>query len=208
VNPSPEKQRLKAERLIALDCFLGRAVCSRLLREMEKDRWRLSQTVKLSLQGTTKEVVTGARNSSTIVSGGWTPVAHSIVRQIEASLERKLGIRSHRLEEWQITRYLKGEFYDFHLDCGCWGKDPAGERKRTIMIYLESPKEGGDTYFRALNLWVTPVRGRLVIWNNLLQNGNCNHAMIHAGLPVLRGRKTILVTWERERRYIRMKSWA
>jgi prolyl 4-hydroxylase len=43
--------------------------------------------------------------------------------------------------------------------------------------------------------------GRLLVWNNLLPNGNCNHAMVHAGLPVTDGSKTILTTWERERRY-------
>jgi prolyl 4-hydroxylase len=41
----------------------------------------------------------------------------------------------------------------------------------------------------------------LVAWNNLLPNGNCNHAMVHASLPVTAGSKTILTTWERERRY-------
>jgi hypothetical protein len=207
MNRSPSERRLKAERVIVMDRFLKPAICIRLLRQMEKTRWSSSQTAKRTRQGAIKEEVTGGRVSSTIASGRWTPVAHSIARQIEGSLERELGIRSHRLEEWQVTRYLKGEAYDFHLDCGCWGKDPAGERKRTILIYLDSPLEGGDTFFRALNLWIRPAKGRLVIWNNLLQNGNCDHAMIHAGLPVIRGRKTILVTWERERRYVRTKNW-
>ena len=102
-----------------------------------------------------------------------------------------------------MTRYAKGQGFDFHLDCGCWGQDVSGERKRTILLYLEKPAGGGTTYFRALNLEVQPVVGRLVVWNNLLPNGNCNHAMVHAGLQITAGSKTVLSTWEREKRYFR-----
>ncbi len=195
----PAKRRPKSERVIVKDCFLKPALCARLLQQMEKHNWQRSHTVKLPIYGAATEEMTSARTSSTIESGGWSLTAHSIIRQIEASLERELGIRRFRLEEWQVTRYLKGDFYDFHLDCGCWRKEPAGERKRTILIYLDTPQEGGDTFFRALNLRIPAAKGRLLIWNNLLRNGNCDHAMIHAGMPVIRGRKTILATWERER---------
>lgn len=186
-----------------IDRFLKPAACSELLDQMDEHQWNPSQIAKPSHGGKAKDGLTSSRTSSTIESGRWNQVARTIVAKIETALEKELGIRSHRLEEWQITRYSKREFYDFHLDCGCWQSETAGERRRTIMIYLDSPLKGGETFFRALNLRVQPATGRLLVWNNLLRNGNCDHAMIHAGLPVVRGHKTILITWERERRYLR-----
>jgi hypothetical protein len=47
-------------------------------------------------------------------------------------------------------------------------------------------------------LYIRPVQGRLVVWNNLLPDGHCNYAMMHAGLPVKKGVKIILNTWIRQ----------
>jgi prolyl 4-hydroxylase len=107
-----------------------------------------------------------------------------------------------KLENWQITRYEPGDFYNFHNDCGCWKDHPSGEREKTVLVYLLSPKEGGETYFRALNHYVMPIQGRLVCWDNLLKNGNCNYGMIHAGLQVKRGTKITLNTWIRQHSFI------
>jgi len=68
-----------------------------------------------------------------------------------------------------------------------------------VIIYLEPPQRGGETFFRALNYKIKPETGKLVIWNNLLPSGKPDYGMIHAGLPVLEGSKTILVTFERQR---------
>ena len=53
-----------------------------------------------------------------------------------------LGIRPQNLEPWQVTRYAKGQRFDFHLDCGCWRDDASGDairaarrRGRALTIY-------------------------------------------------------------------------
>jgi prolyl 4-hydroxylase len=101
-----------------------------------------------------------------------------------------------------MSRYRRGDIFDYHLDCGSWSEHPSGERRRTILIVIEAPLRGGATHFRALNQTIQPHLGRLVVWRNLLPTGNCNHAMIHSGRAVWQGQKTILTTWERERPFI------
>ena len=203
MNSRLYRQRLSGDNVVVLDDFLDFAVCSKLLYEFSRYNWKPSEIATLVPQRQLEQTRVPARNSMTVTAGKWSVRAESILRRIERSLEKQFSIVTSRLEEWQVTRYMKREYYDFHLDCGYWKRDPAGERRRTVLIYLDSPLQGGGTFFRALNLKIPAVAGRIVVWNNLLSNGNCNHAMIHAGLPVIRGIKTILITWERERKYLR-----
>lgn len=121
---------------------------------------------------------------------------------IKSLLNNITNIALEKLESWQITKYESGDFYNFHNDCGCWKDHPSGEREKTILIYLLSPKKGGETYFRALNHYVMPRQGRLVFWDNLLKNGNCNYGMIHASLQVKLGTKITLNTWSRQNNFI------
>jgi prolyl 4-hydroxylase len=124
------------------------------------------------------------------------------MRRVELSLADLLCLDLKSLEPWQMIRYRRAGAYDYHLDCGAWSGHPSGERAQTVMLILEQPKRGGATHFRALARTIRPLAGRLVVWRNLLPNGACNHAMIHSGRPVWQGRKTILITWERQHPYI------
>lgn len=124
---------------------------------------------------------------------------NQVLATIEERLSHLLATSRNRFEEWQATRYGKNDRFDYHVDGGNWERTAAGERKRSIVIYLDTPIQGGQTHFRALNKTIEPKAGRVLIWNNLLSTGKCNFAMIHAGLPVEEGTKTILVSWERER---------
>jgi prolyl 4-hydroxylase len=124
------------------------------------------------------------------------------LRAAETRLAQQSDIRTQCLEPWQMTRYRRGTSYDYHLDCGAWARHPSGERQRTVMLVIQAPRQGGATHFRALARTVRPIVGRLVVWRNLLPNGDCDHAMIHSGRPVWQGCKTILTTWERQRPYV------
>jgi prolyl 4-hydroxylase len=162
-------------------------------------RW--SESPVAHLPGTDRLSAATGRSSSTLLATELGPWFQEQLRLIESALEA-LGVELPNLEPWQVTRYLCGEAYDYHLDCGCWGDHPSGERKRTIMLYLQEPQSGGATHFRALNQTIEALAGRLLAWYNLLPNGNCNHAMIHSSLPVRRGCKMILTTWEHQTRFV------
>ena len=111
------------------------------------------------------------------------------------------GVNPDHLEPWQATKYQIGGKFDYHLDAGYWTKHPAGERILTFLIYLTTPQKGGGTRFRALDLYVEANAGRLLVWNNLFSDGNCNHMMIPSFTPLEKGEKITLVSWRREYKF-------
>jgi prolyl 4-hydroxylase len=82
-------------------------------------------------------------------------------------------------EAVQGQKYEEGEFYKAHWDY----YDPLciaeyhtycqwmGQRTWTFMIYLNDVEEGGETYFKFLNLKVKPEPGLAIFWNNLYSFG-------------------------------------
>ena len=69
------------------------------------------------------------------------------------------------------------------------------------MIYLNDDFEGGETHFPSLNLVVKPKKGKLVIWDNVNEDGSLDFNSLHAGLPVKKGFKYIAVIWIRENKF-------
>lgn len=182
-----------------IDAFASPADCRRLVGEAERGAWIRSAVER---KDSWDHGYSGRTSDSLFLPGGFSAWAATWLHRAEEQLAELLGIRPQCLEPWQMTRYRRGTAYDYHLDCGAWAGHPSGERARTVMLVLEAPQQGGATHFRALARTVRPAAGRLVVWRNLLPDGGCNHAMIHAGRPVWQGRKTILTTWERQRPYV------
>lgn len=180
-----------------MDDFISANDCRRMLAETARGKWFKSQ-----VQAQRSRVGSLDRTSESLMLPSYSAWAKTCLRRIECRLAAFLRVDPSRLEPWQITRYRRGEYYDYHLDCGAWARHPSGERVRTVMIVLQAPVRGGATHFRALARSVRPVAGRLIAWENLLDTGGCNHAIIHAGRPVWQGCKTILTTWEHERPYV------
>ena len=190
---------LSEGQIVTIDGFLPQPIVYQMIEAAGRGVWTRSTVQPLSVD--VPQTIVPGRTSSTLMGAELGPWFQQELRRIEESLARLLDIRSLNLEPWQVTRYECGEAFDYHLDCGGGQAHPSGERKRTVMVYLETPESGGATHFRALNLEIAPLAGRLVVWNNLLPTGKCNFAMIHSGQPVLRGCKTALLTWEHETRY-------
>jgi hypothetical protein len=185
--------------ITVVDDFLSLADCRRLLNETNSGEW-VGSAVAYASGGS--KITTGGRRSYSLVLPAYVDWAEAQLRVIECRLAAMFGVQPRNLEPWQMTRYRRGDSYDYHVDCGAWARHPSGERNRTILIVLEQPSRGGATHFRALRQTIRPLPGRLVVWRNLLPTGMCNYAMIHSGRPVWQGRKTILTTWERQRPYV------
>ena len=66
------------------------------------------------------------------------------------------------------------------------------------MIYLNDVEEGGETDFLTLQKTITPVKGTAVVWKNSDGTGSENPAALHAGLPIIKGKKVIITKWFRE----------
>jgi len=107
-------------------------------------------------------------------------------------------------ETMQAQKYEVGEYYKEHYDffspfnheyktyCE-W----MGQRTWTTMIYLNDVEEGGETYFKYLNLKIKPKKGLLIGWNNLYINGFPNYKTMHEALPPIKGSKYIITKWWR-----------
>ncbi len=190
---------LRPRTLIVRDSFISASECASILRELEHSYWHSSAIINKRSGRVRLEVLEKYRGSTTSHQQWFSARLNSIVRRIEQRLRGDFGCDTSALESWQATRYEKGGRFDYHVDGGSWKRSAAGERKRSYLLYLVAPNAGGETHFRALDVLIKPEPGRLIAWENLLPSGECDHAMIHAGLPVRRGTKTTLVTWERQR---------
>ncbi len=109
-------------------------------------------------------------------------------------------------EHLVVLRYLPGEEYRPHRDylsaaALSANRPEAGQRMRTICVYLNEVDAGGETEFSLLNLRIEPRIGRAVVFDNLDQQGGPDANSLHAGLPVIAGEKWLATLWLRQHRY-------
>lgn len=131
-----------------------------------------------------------------------------LVDRIEQRLATLLGVPASHGEGLQILHYLPGQEYEPHFD---WF-DPeqpgygaitavGGQRIASVVMYLNTPAQGGGTAFPEIGLTVTARRGAAVYF--AYEGGD--RSSLHAGLPVLQGEKWIATKWLRERPYKKPK---
>lgn len=196
-RPASIPRRLTAPHFV--DGFLKPATCQRLLAELDHAFWQPSTVVNRNNVGEVVAQRSTMRISETAKEALFPPAAARIAQRTRERVRHMLNISAARFEDWQAVRYRCGGKFDYHLDAGLWSSEPAGERVWSVIVYLDTPLAGGATTFKQLGLKVQAVAGRLLLWKNLLSDGTPNPWMLHRGAPVRRGRKTILVTWIRER---------
>lgn len=182
-----------------VDGFLDHPTCSRLADELDFALWRPSTVVSRSPRGDLVIITSRRRHSRTAEQEWFGPEVRQEIHRLEGRACRRLGLRRAHLEPWQAVRYGHRDRFEVHHDSGLFADDPAGERVLTLLLYLQTPAEGGSTVFPELGLRIAAVAGRLVAWRNLLPDGTPNPAMRHAASPVRKGAKTILTTWARQR---------
>ncbi len=189
--------RPNQKNIFWIDAFLTDAQCAFVLGELEFAFWQQSRVIRKVEDNTIHSFNSPIRTSETSAQEWFSDELLAFMGNLETRLEALLNTNRSRLEYWQATRYEPGGHFDYHHDAGYWDNDPAGERQHTILLYLNTPVQGGQTHFRAQDITVQAVAGRLLVWDNLLPTGHCNYGMIHASMPVIDGHKTTLVTWER-----------
>lgn len=136
--------------------------------------------------------------------------ADPLVAEIDRRLAEALGIDPVHGEPLQGQRYAAGQEFKPHTDSFNPGSADyyrfcaeAGQRTWTAMVYLNRPQDGGATRFRQIGKTIQPELGKLVAWNNLLDDGSPNPATLHQGMKVRRGTKYIITKWYRERATLR-----
>jgi prolyl 4-hydroxylase len=189
------------ETIRVIDGFLTPDECARALDELEIAIWNPSLVYVKHGDGVYRDIFSPLRVSETAQERWFSAPMHAILRRTERRLQAMFGVAPAELESWQATTYPRGGTFYYHLDAGYWDGHHAGDRILTFLLYLTTPIKGGGTHFRALDVEVEAKAGRLLVWDNLFPDGRCNHRMIHSSVPLLQGKKTTLISWQRQKRY-------
>ncbi|MFH8251930.1 prolyl hydroxylase family protein [Microbacterium sp. B2969] len=179
--------------------FLSAKRAAAMTDDLRYVRWETSRVVKPAPGGGHVIADDPIRVSRTANQVWFNAALAKRVDEIEERISRDFATPRSHLESWQAVQYGPGGKFETHLDGGTFRDEPAGERVLTLLLILEAPESGGETYFPELDLLVEPTAGKLVVWNNLLADGSLDRRFLHAATPVRAGRKTILTTWSRER---------
>jgi prolyl 4-hydroxylase len=188
-----------AGALTVVDGFVDSDTCGQLRRELEFTWWRSSTVVNRDPSGGMVSFVSASRTSRTAMQRYFSDEMSPLLAAIQDRACELFALDPCRLEEWQALHYTAGGHFDEHHDGGLFATEPAGDRRTTVLLYLDSPVRGGQTVFPRLGCAVQPIEGRLVVWHNLTEDGRPDSLMRHRAEPVLEGQKLVLTTWERER---------
>eukprot|EP00854_Cymbomonas_tetramitiformis_P004006 gene4006-4974_t len=92
------------------------------------------------------------------------PIIKSIGRRVAELTQDPL---EHQ-EPIQVVRYSPGQYFSEHFDAGrdfstLW----LGQRKITVLLYLNEDFTGGNTLFPKLDMSIKPSLGKALLFRNL-----------------------------------------
>lgn len=132
--------------------------------------------------------------------------ANPLCARVEARIAALLNWPLENGEGLQVLRYGPGAQYEPHYDYF----DPArpgaevalrrgGQRVASLVIYLNTPTQGGATTFPDAHLEVAPIKGNAVYFS--YDRPHPMTGTLHGGAPVVEGEKWVATKWLRERRH-------
>lgn len=167
---------------------------------------------------TGKNIVSSYRsNTGTFLTRRQDP----IVARVERRIAQVTMIPEQNGEGLQILKYVDGQQYGEHTDYfdDAWNADPSlgGQRVATMLMYLSTPGEGGETVFPYAQNRVSgpewsdcalkgfaakPVKGNALLFYNLKTDGQPDKASTHASCPTWAGEKWVATKWLRQGPYV------
>lgn len=127
-----------------------------------------------------------------------------VLLSIRKKAAELIQLPESHFEHFQCVSYDPNQEYQNHYDTfdesserGSQTIAEGGQRKYTLLAYLNDDFEGGATHFPNIDVLVQPKKRRVVIFNNLDENEKVLKAAYHAGLPVTTGRKYAINIWVR-----------
>ena len=171
-----------------------------ILIEFAKCRkdWETSQfysniidSKKGSYQKTDKDI----RNSKTLLLND---KDHPIIQKIALITELLTGLPLNTQEDLQITHYnTDGKFHPHYDANNMYG----GQRRATLIIYLNDDFEGGETVFTKLDKIITPKKGHGLLFLNTDSSDEIIADSMHQGNKVIAGEKWICTKWSHSKQY-------
>ena len=168
------------------------------LKELTNNRMTKSVTIN---KNTLKREVSTLRTSYSCYLGlGET----EIIKKIEKKLAELVDKSIEYMENLQVVRYKKGEYFNNHYDWFYHDMDEYksnGQRIITLFLYLSDDFKGGKTYFKSLNKFFKPEKGGGLMWYNIDKEGKEDKKTNHSGTTIIDGIKWGLNVWFREKKF-------
>jgi hypothetical protein len=137
---------------------------------------------------------------------------HPAARKMAALAARLTGIDAVHQEALQVAVYEpQGMFVDHYDACPTMADDPdncdrmnqgAGQRRATLLVYLNDGFAGGETEFVKIGLKIRPERGKGILFWDTDGDENIIASSMHRGNPVLSGEKWIATKWTHKRPWV------
>lgn len=128
---------------------------------------------------------------------------HPLIADVDARICKLIGIDPAYSEPIQGQHYGEGQQFKAHTDYfeahELAAAGAQGQRTYTVMIYLNTVAEGGETVFSQVQQRFVPQTGCALIWNSLNADGSVNFQSLHQAMPVLRGEKLVITKWFRSK---------
>ena len=145
-------------------------------------------------------------SSSAVILEG---LKHEAVRAVRQRIANLTGYPEANLEPLQLVRYLPGQQYEAHNDffdaCDVREVFRGGERRVTVLVYLNAIPEGGGggTSFPELDVRIQPKRDGAVYFENYLESEprRGDTRCLHQGEPPTRTTKFAVNVWIRARAF-------
>ncbi len=189
----PNGVKLKTNKLeiFYIDDFLDKSECRYIIRKI-RSKLRPS---KLSTPDADKFF----RTSKTC---DLVTLNDNIIQSIDDKICNLLQIEKDLSEPIQGQYYEVGQEFkphtDFFEDHELQNNSGAlGQRSYTVMIYLNSTEQGGETTFPLIDEEFFPSEGKAVIWCNLNPDMSPNNFSMHHAKRVRKGYKAIITKWFR-----------
>lgn len=134
---------------------------------------------------------------------------HRIAMKVALLTEKLTKLPIHNQESLQIAHYDKGGKFNPHYDACNTGTQEyrnkinrnAGQRRATLLIYLNDDYEGGETIFNNIHLTITPKKGKGILFWNTNAKEDIILDSLHCGKEVKKGEKWICTKWTHAHKY-------
>lgn len=208
-DKTPHMQVLDEDaRIFLFENFLTDEECDHLIKLSEGQLTRSGVVATKKGESSISEVRTSRGTFLKRGQDEW-------VQEIERRIARWTLLPVGNGEGLQILRYDKGQKYDGHFDYFFDeqnGEKNGGNRFATVLMYLNTVEEGGETVFPNIpapngdngpdyspcaryNLAAKPRKGDAVLFHSIKPNGELERRSLHTACPVLRGFKISAPKW-------------
>ena len=186
-------------RVVVFGNLLSDEECDALIAAAEP---RLARSLTVATQTGGEEVNADRTSDGMFFQRGEGP----LIQRIEARIARLLRWPLENGEGLQVLHDRPGAEYKPHYDYVNPGEPGTptilrrgGQRVGTLVMYLNTPQQGGGTTFPDVHLEVAAQRGNAVFFS--YERPDPSTHTLHGGAPVLAGEKWVATKWLREREF-------